>query len=50
MRKFIYISGCIAYFFLIAIPIFMAVISSIYIGFFFYDLYKSIKKLYAKIF
>jgi hypothetical protein len=50
MKKWIYISGCVAYFFLIAVPIFVAVISSIYIGFFFYEAYKHIKKVYAKIF
>jgi hypothetical protein len=38
------------YFIFIATPTFVIVISSVYIFFFFYDIYNLLKKYYAKVF
>ncbi len=38
------------YFIFIATPIFLLTITAVYVGFFIYDCYHIIKKLYAKIF
>lgn len=38
------------YLIFVATPVFLIVISSVYVGFFFYDCYNLIKKLYAKVF
>ena len=50
MKKWFYILREMAHFFFVAIPIFLLVMGMVYVGFFFYDAYKLIKKSYAKIF
>ena len=41
--------GEFLYFIFVCVPVFCIVITAVYVGFFFYDTYNLLKKLYAKI-
>lgn len=50
MKKKLYMIRELLHFIFIAIPVFCAVITMVYAGFFFYDTYKLFKKIYEKVF
>jgi|694.fasta_scaffold00517_14 hypothetical protein len=45
MKAKFYLLGELLYFVFIATPVFVIVITSVYVGFFFYDIYHLIKKI-----
>lgn len=50
MKKHFYVLKELLHFLFVAIPVFCAVITMVYVGFFFYDTYKLIKNIYEKAF
>ena len=50
MKQRLHLLGEFLYFIFVATPIFLIVISMVYVGFFMLDTYKLIKKLYEKVF
>jgi len=50
MKERFNLLGEFLYFIFIAIPVFTLTITAVYVGFFFYDCYNLIKKLYEKVF
>jgi hypothetical protein len=45
MKERLHLLGEFLYFIFVATPIFLTVITMVYVGFFFYDIYNLIKKL-----
>ena len=50
MKQRLYILANFLHFIFLAVPVFVLTITAVYVGFFFYDCYHIIKKLYAKLF
>lgn len=50
MKQRLKLLGEFLYFIFVATPIFLIVISMVYVGFFFYDIYNLTKKAYEKVF
>lgn len=48
MKQRLYILKELLHFLFVAIPVFCIVITAVYVGFFFYDIYKLSKKLWQK--
>jgi len=48
MKERLHLLGEFMYFIFVATPIFLAVITMVYVGFFFYDTYNLTKKLWKK--
>jgi hypothetical protein len=48
MKQRLYILGEFLHFIFVATPVFLMVITAVYVGFFFYDIYNLTKKLWQK--
>ena len=48
MKERLHLLGEFMYFIFVATPIFLMVITAVYVGFFFYDIYNLTKKLWQK--